>query len=136
MDLWRKRLRVLLAVSMVAIGVGHFAAPQPFVSIVPAFLPAPLLLVMVSGFFEVAGGLGLLVPRARRAASLGLVLLYLAVFPANINMVVHPELGPGIPLWALWARLPFQALFIAWALWAGGGGRSDDAGLVGQGAAR
>jgi uncharacterized membrane protein len=137
MNPWRKRLRVVLAVFMVAIGIGHFAVPGPFVSIVPGFLPAPLLLVLVSGFFEVLGGVGLLVPRVRRAASFGLVLLYLAVFPANINMVVHPELGAGVPLWALWARLPFQVVLIAWALWAGGGGGvSGETGLAGEGAGR
>jgi uncharacterized membrane protein len=136
MDLWRRRLRVVLVVFMVAIGLGHFAFPRPFVSIVPAFLPAPLLLVLVSGFFEVLGALGLLVRRVRRAASVGLALLYLSVFPANINMVMHPELGAGIPLWALWARLPFQVLFIAWALWAGGGGEPRDAGLAGERAGR
>jgi uncharacterized membrane protein len=137
MDRWRKRLRVVLAVFMVAIGIGHFAAPGPFVSIVPGFLPAPLLLVLVSGFFEVLGGVGLLVPRVRRAASFGLVLLYLSVFPANINMVVHPELGAGVPLWALWARLPFQVALVAWALWAGGGGPvTGETGLAGKGAGR
>jgi len=136
MDVWRKRLRVVLAVFMVGIGIAHFARPQPFVGIVPASLPAPLLLVLVSGFFEVLGGVGLLVPRGRRAASVGLVLLYLSVFPANINMVMHPELGAGIPAWALWARLPFQVLFLAWALWAGGGGEPEHAGLAGKGAGR
>ena len=119
MELWRRRLRVVVVVFMVAIGIGHFVTPQPFVSIVPAFLPAPLVLVLVSGFFEVLGGVGLLVPRVRRAASLGLVLLYLCVFPANVNMALHPELGQGIPSWALWGRLPLQVLFIALALWAG-----------------
>jgi uncharacterized membrane protein len=136
MDLWRRRLRVVLVVFMVGIGIGHFVRPGPFVSIVPASLPAPLLLVLVSGFFEVLGGVGLLVPRARRAASLGLVLLYLSVFPANINMVMHPELGAGVPLWALWARLPFQVVLIAWALWVGGSGGADDAGLAGPRAER
>jgi uncharacterized membrane protein len=121
---------------MVAVGIAHFASPGFFVSIVPSFLPAPLLLVHVSGFFEVLGGAGLFVPRARRAASVGLVLLYLAVFPANINMVVHPELGGGAPVWALWLRLPFQALFIAWALWVGGGASRRDAALAGEGADR
>jgi uncharacterized membrane protein len=111
--------RVVLAVFMVGIGIGHFVRPGPFVSIVPAWLPAPLLLVMVSGFFEVLGGAGLLVPRVRRAASLGLVLLYVAVFPANVNMALHPELGQGIAPWLLWARLPFQVVLIAWALWVG-----------------
>jgi uncharacterized membrane protein len=115
----RHRLRAILAAIMVAIGVLHFAMPAPFVSIVPASFPVPNVLVMVSGFFEILGGVGLLVPRARRAASYGLVLLYLAVYPANINMALHPELGRGIPEWALLARLPLQFVLIAWALWVG-----------------
>jgi uncharacterized membrane protein len=117
-DRRRERARLLLAFIMVAMGILHFAMPGPFVRIVPAALPAPLALVLVSGVFEVLGGIGLLVPRVRRAASVGLVLLYLAVFPANINMTMHPE-AFGVPAWALWARLPLQALFIAWALWTG-----------------
>jgi uncharacterized membrane protein len=143
MEPWRRRLRVVLVVFMVAIGVGHFVRPEAFVGIVPSFLPAPMVLVLVSGFFEVLGGVSLLVPRVRRAASFGLVLLYLSVFPANINMAVHPELGQGLPSWALWARLPFQVLFIAWALWVGksrGDGRADTTGprraLAGKGADR
>lgn len=113
----RAVIRVIAALAMIAIGIDHFVKPDFFVRIVPRFLPAPLLLVEVSGFFEALGGLGLLIPRTRRAAGIGLVLLYIAVFPANVNMVVHPELGGAIPLWALWARLPFQAVFIALALW-------------------
>jgi uncharacterized membrane protein len=106
---------------MVAMGILHVVLPGPFVKIMPAWLPAPLTLVFVSGFFEAWGGIGLLVARARRPASLGLVLLYLAVFPANINMALHPEIsaGWGVPGWLLWARLPLQAVFIAWALWVG-----------------
>ena len=110
-------VRVVLALVMIAIGVDHFASPDFFVRIVPRALPAPLLLVQISGFFEVCGGLGLLVPRVRRAAGVGLVLLYVAVFPANVNMCLHPALGGSIPLWALWVRLPFQLVFIALALW-------------------
>jgi uncharacterized membrane protein len=118
-DARRGRYRAVLAAIMVGIGLLHFFMPGPFVSIVPSALPAPYALVIVSGFFEVLGGVGLLVPRVRRAASIGLVLLYVAVFPANINMVLHPELGRGIPEWSLWARLPLQLVFIAWALWVG-----------------
>src|SRR5437660_8041610 len=106
----RQRLRILLSAAMVCVGILHFATPDFFVGIVPKVLPQPLALVFVSGFFEVLGGSGLLVPPVRRAASLGLVVLYLAVFPANINMVVHPELGRGIARWALWGRLPLQAV--------------------------
>jgi uncharacterized membrane protein len=114
-----RRLRIVLAAIMMGIGLLHFLLPAPFVSIVPAWLPAPAALVAISGFFEMLGGAGLLIPRVRRPASYGLVLLYLAVFPANINMALHPELGRGLPEWALWARLPLQVVFVAWALWVG-----------------
>jgi uncharacterized membrane protein len=105
---------------MIAVGVAHFADPTPFVRIVPAWLPAPLALVWVSGFFEILGGAGLLVPRARRAAGLGLVALYVAVFPANVNMAWNHLTFDGVtqlPPALLWGRLPLQAVLIALALW-------------------
>jgi len=118
----RAALRVLLAIAMVVVGVLHFAEPAGFVRIVPAWLPAPLALVYVSGVFEILGGASLLVRRVRRAASIGLVALYVAVFPANVNMAIHHISLDGVtqvPTPLLWLRLPFQALFIAWALWVG-----------------
>ncbi|CAN5924759.1 hypothetical protein BH11MYX4_BH11MYX4_60660 [soil metagenome] len=117
--LFKRVIRLISSASMVAVGVLHFAAPDGFVKIVPAFLPAPLFLVYLSGFFEIVGGLGLLVDRLRRAAGLGLVALYVAVFPANINMAVHAiqPAGAHIPTALLWLRLPFQLLFIGVAWW-------------------
>jgi len=117
----RKALRVLLAVAMVAIGILHFVVPAPFAAIVPAYLPAPVTLVLVSGFFEVLGGVGLLVPRVRRAASYGLVALYVAVFPANLNMAIHhiEPTGQHLSAVGLWLRLPFQLVLIGLALWVG-----------------
>ena len=87
--------------------------------IVPAFMPAPLALVYVSGFFEIAGGVGLLVTRVHRLAAWGLIALFIAVFPANINMAVN-DLQPAavhVPAALMWIRLPLQALFIAAAWW-------------------
>jgi uncharacterized membrane protein len=113
---------VFLALIMVGIGVGHFVAPEPFIGIVPGWLPHPRALVLVSGVFEILGGLGLLVPRVRWAASIGLCALYVAVFPANVNMALHHDTIAGaaeIPAALLWLRLPLQAVFIAWALWVG-----------------
>ncbi len=113
-------LRVLVAVAMVAVGIAHFLNPEPFVRIVPAALPGPYELVLLSGAVEIAGGVGLLIPRVRKVSGYGLVALYVAVFPANINMAVnHIALDPAhpIPAWIAWARLPFQVLFIALALW-------------------
>lgn len=115
-------LRILTALVMTAIGFSHFFSPDPFVRIVPHFLPWPLALVYISGVCEIAGGIGLLPRRTRKLASWGLIALYLAVFPANINMAIHNiQLSEGgqIPAWAMWARLPMQALFIALVWWLG-----------------
>ncbi len=117
--------QVLLAAVMAYAGVAHFRSPAPFVSIVPNYLPYPLLLVYISGFFEVAGAVGLVIPKLRRWAAIGLVALYIAVFPANINMAVHniPIGGHSFAGWELWLRLPLQLVLIAWAWWCGNIGR-------------
>ncbi len=115
-------LRVLIALVMVVIGLSHFFSPDPFVRIVPNFLPWPLALVYISGACEIAGGIGLLPRPTRKLASWGLMALYLAVFPANINMAIHNiQLSEGgqIPVWAMWARLPMQAGFMALVWWLG-----------------
>ncbi len=117
---YKRALLWILGLSMIAVGVLHFVRPAPFVRIVPDWLPAPEALVYVSGFFEVLGGVGVLLPATRRWAAWGLVALYVAVFPANIHMAIHEvQLEPGgdLPVWAMWARLPLQAVFIAWAWW-------------------
>ncbi len=113
-------LRWVLGLAMIGIGVAHFVNPAPFVAIMPPYLPAHYELVLISGFFEIAGGIGLQVPQTRRAAAIGLVLLYVAVFPANVHMAmagITPPGAPEIPRWAAWARLPFQLVLIAWAGW-------------------
>lgn len=115
----RSILRVVLALAMVVVGILHFTAFEAFVAIIPSWLPAPALLVEISGVAEILGGVGLLVPRARLFAAYGLIALYIAVFPANVSMAIHHQsIGSAeTPSWVLWARLPFQALFIAWAYW-------------------
>lgn len=98
----------------------HFVKPGLYVKIVPPGLPAPRTLVYVSGVAEMAGGLGLLVPRLRRPAACGLVLLLAAVFPANIYMAVDgiQLTQRPLPVWLLWARLPLQGILMWWILWA------------------
>lgn len=112
-------LSIILAVFMVFSGVSHFIRPEPFVKIVPGYLPEPLALVYVSGFFEILFGIGLLVPKFSTLAAWGLVTLYIAVFPANVNMAINNiSFGSGTtsPL-VLWLRLPLQFVLIAWACW-------------------
>ena len=67
--------------------------------------------MLISGAAEIAGGLGLLVPETRRAAGLGLIVLLIVIFPANIGMAVNAE-DHSIPEPLLWARLPLQPLLI------------------------
>jgi uncharacterized membrane protein len=115
--------RLVLGVVMIAVGVLHFTHTQVFASIVPDYLPAHEALVLISGVFEIGLGVGLLLERTRVLAAWGLVALYVAVFPANLNMALHPERPiAGVPsdfhisTPALWLRLPLQLALIYWAL--------------------
>ena len=112
--------RLVLAALFVAAGVAHFRTPEPFVKIVPPYLPSPYVLVYVSGLFEILGGLGLLVPATRLIAGWGLIALLLAVFPANIYMATAGVKIGGFPSqpWMAWARLPFQFVLIGLIYWA------------------
>lgn len=113
-----QRLRTLAGPFFVLAGALHFIAPRPYRAIMPEWVPAPDAMVAVSGVAEIAGGAGLMVPATRRLAGWWLVATLVAVLPANLEMALHPERYPKVPGGrpALWARLPFQAVFIAWVL--------------------
>ncbi len=115
----KEKLRIILAICIIIVGTMHFAVADPFIKIVPPYLPYHRELVYISGFFEILGGIGILVPPVSQAAAWGLLLLFIAVFPANINMAVNAIDLPNIPDSSLlrWGRLPFQAVLIAWAWW-------------------
>lgn len=102
----------LMAAFYVTAGVMHFLKPEFFLRIMPPMLPWPRALVAVSGVAEVLLGVAVLVPATRVWAAWGLIALLIAVFPANIYAAVAAVPGAGG-----WGRLPFQALFIAWAWW-------------------
>lgn len=112
-------LRNLLAVLMIAAGILHFVIPQPFIKIVPGLLPYPAALVYISGVCEIALGAGLFFPPARRLSAWGLVALFIAVYPANLNMALNHIKLTGIPdsWWVHSIRLPLQFVLIAWAYW-------------------
>lgn len=110
-----KRSRGLLGLFFIGAGINHFVIPGTYERIVPPGLGDPRTLVMASGIAEVAGGVGVFVPRARPLAGLGLIALLVAVFPANVHMALEPERFRQIPRWALYARLPLQPLMMWWA---------------------
>lgn len=115
----KETLRIVLAICIIVAGILHFVLPEPFIKIVPNLLPYPAAIVYISGFFEILGGIGLLVPVVSQAAAWGLVLLFIAVYPANINMAVNHIHINNIPdsNWFHAIRLPFQFVLIAWAWW-------------------
>jgi len=108
--------KYLLAIFMVGAGTMHFVNPDFYTKIMPPYLPFHLELVYLSGFFEAALGVLLLVPRFSRLAAWGIIALLIAVFPANIYLYQHQELLPASPMLHL-LRLPLQAVFILWAYW-------------------
>jgi len=110
-------LKYVLALFFVLAGFNHFRVADFYVKTIPRYLPFPLFLVYLSGFFEIILGVGLLVPRYRRMAAWGLMALLVAVFPANIQMALNPQLFPAYTPATLWARLPLQAVFVIWVYW-------------------
>ncbi len=104
-------------------------------AIMPPWIPLHWACVVVSGIAELMGGVGLLAPAGplRRAAGWGLVLLLIAVFPANIYMAVAHIQVHGIPSqpWMAWARLPLQPFLIAGVAWVTGlGANRADRGVA------
>ena len=97
-------------------GIGHFAAPEFFLKIVPPSLPLRAEAVYLSGLLELIGAAALLHTKYRRAAGAGLVCLTIAVTPANVYMWLNPQLFPAIPEILLSMRLLVQ-VFLLWIIW-------------------
>lgn len=109
-------LHYFLCAGFVLAGVMHFVKPEPFLAIYPAAWPAAREAVYLSGLAEIAGAVGLAVPKTRYAAAIGLILLLVAVYPANINMAINASKFDQFPAWVLWLRLPLQFV-LAWLVW-------------------
>lgn len=115
---WRRKAGLTVVFLWFFIGgMAHFVATEAEMRIVPSWMPWPREVVLATGVLEWVGALGLLWSRWRRAAGWGLVLLTLAVTPANVVMLQQAADYPSIPYWALVARLPLQALLLALIIW-------------------
>ena len=117
----RRRLRTaspyLLAGLLGGAGVLHFVAPGPYAGIVPSQLPGdPTLYVYVSGVAEIACAVAVAVPRTRRLGGLAAAALFLAVFPANLQMALDSRGGSALGQIIAFGRLPLQIPLVLWAL--------------------
>ncbi len=118
---WTKRVLLwVMAAFYVVAGANHFANPDFYLPMMPPYLPGHLGLVYLSGLAELILGVAVLVPRLQGLAAWGVILLLIAVFPANIHIALHnvplggAAVGAGV--WN-WVRLPMQGVLIAWAWW-------------------
>jgi len=101
-------------------GVLHLRRPEFYMPMMPPYLPWHAALVFLSGVAELGLGMAVLVPFLRPIAAWGIILLLIAIFPANVHIALYnvPVFGnaEGAGIWN-WVRLPFQAVFILWAWW-------------------
>ena len=112
---WRILSLFGLSVFFVYFGIDHFINPDFYLSIMPPAFPLHAEAVYISGFFEILGGICVLIPSLRKLAGCGLIALLIAVYPANIYMAITPEAFPEMSIGLLYFRLPLQFLFIYWA---------------------
>ncbi|MGF1472556.1 MAG: DoxX family membrane protein [Rubrobacteraceae bacterium] len=108
--------RTVVGSLFVVAGALHFVSPRTYEQIMPPYLPSHRELVYLSGALEIAGGLGLFPERTRLAAGVGLILVLIAVWPANLQMLLDAR-AAGKPSWwvgLLWARMPLQLVLIVW----------------------
>lgn len=117
LDGWHPALRIGLALMFVLTASAHFLSRRAdLIAMVPPRLPRPDLLVTLTGVFELAGALGLLLPATARAAAAGLALLMLAMFPANVSAARRGLTLAGRPVTPVGVRTALQVVFVAAAL--------------------
>ena len=117
-DSWQVATRVGMAVMFAFTAVAHFNRMRPdLIRMVPPQFPNPAALVTFTGILEVLGGVGLMLPALSRWAAVGLALLLIALFPANIHAVRSGATLGGRPATPLALRLPLQLVWIALLIW-------------------
>lgn len=104
----------IMAILYILAGINHFVMPRFYISIIPPFLPFPKLINWVSGIAEVVLGIGLLIPSYSTLSAWGIILLLIAVYPANIYHFMKGWRKKKM-IWVLLLRLPLQFVLIWWA---------------------
>jgi uncharacterized membrane protein len=113
-------LRVIAALPLLISGILlHFFRATTTASIIPPVFPAPLLLVFITGIFEISGAIGLFVPKFRRAAALSIAIMMVAIIPANVYAAGRTIDGLHMP--GIIPRTAMQLVYIVLVLLAGYG---------------
>lgn len=104
-----------MAVIYFIAGCNHFRNPKLYIKIIPEYFPNRKLLNILSGLIEIILAVLLCIPQFTNYAAWGIILLLIAVFPANLYMYQNKKASLGLPKWVLLLRLPLQLLLIFWA---------------------
>jgi uncharacterized membrane protein len=104
----------LMAGFLVLAGISHLKKKNFFMKTMPPYIPKHEEIVIISGIAEIILGIGLLFSQTKSVSAWGIILLFIAVYPANIYMATSGKFK-NIPQWLLWLRLPLQIVLIAWA---------------------
>jgi uncharacterized membrane protein len=115
-------MRIALVAALLFFGTDHLLTPERYLPMVQGMVPWPQFIVVFTGVCELAGAVGLLVPRLRRLAGIMLAIYFIAVFPANIRNAIQGLSVAGLPeaQWYYWIRLVFQPVAVWWALFSAG----------------
>ena len=117
LDSWRAAVCVALTITFLFTGATHFSdIKQDYAAMIPNPFPKSLWLIYLSGVLEIFGAIGLMLPRVRVIAGICLIVLLVALFPANINAAVNNISFRGQPPTTLWLRALAQIFFVA-AIW-------------------
>lgn len=108
---------IVMAIFYMVAGLNHFRMPKFYYKIIPPVFNNKRLINITSGWAEIILGVALLIPAISHLAAWGVIALLIAVYPANIYHLQQKGAGMKVPMWALWFRLAFQFVFIAWAYW-------------------
>ena len=108
---------IVMGVFYISIGISHFTSPIWYVQIVPPYLPYKLEIVYMSGLFEILFGGMLFFKKTRFLAGWGLILLLIAVYPANIYLAQTNGAAMNTTPLIAWGRLPVQFIFVGLAYW-------------------
>nr|WP_294894964.1 MauE/DoxX family redox-associated membrane protein [uncultured Pedobacter sp.] len=106
---------ILMACIYILAGINHLVNPDFYLKIMPPYLPFPLALVYLSGLAEITSGALLIPKKTRKIGAWCIIVLLVAVFPANIQMSIDQFNVGGWLFYFSLIRLPFQFLFIYWA---------------------
>lgn len=119
---WRHSLQAAVAAMLLVTASAHWGKRRPdLIRMVPPAFPQPKRIVTITGWLEIAGAIGILLPPASRAAAIGLALLMMAMFPANVHAAKERLSIGGRPVPKLLPRTVLQIVFITATLLAGWG---------------